>query len=104
VPDVQIVSFDLGGEGSLSMVFTFVIADLPIGIVLNLLHQNCSPDISSLQYYSPKLGWKLKHLIGTEHCLSSAMHVQVLSEDVLFDSSVNGDSSPGELEVPCLMK
>jgi hypothetical protein len=36
-----------------------------------------------------------KHLIGNEDWLSSVMHVQVLSQGVLLDSSVNSDSSPG---------
>jgi hypothetical protein len=37
----------------------------------------------------------LKQLIGNEDWQSSALHVQVLSQDVLLDSSVNSDSSPG---------
>jgi hypothetical protein len=42
-----------------------------------------------------------KQLIGNEDWLPSAMHMQVLSQGVLIDSSVNSDSSPGW---PCLMK
>jgi hypothetical protein len=38
-----------------------------------------------------------KYLIGNEDWLSSVMHVQVLSQGVLLDSSVNNDSSPGWL-------
>jgi hypothetical protein len=77
------------------MVFTFVIADLPINIVIILLHQYYSPDISYLQHYTRRLGLIFKHLIGNEDSLSSAMHVQAHSQGVLFDSSVNSDSSPG---------
>jgi len=40
-------------------------------------------------------GWKFKHLITNEDWVSSSMHVQVLSQVVLLDSSVNSDSSPG---------
>jgi hypothetical protein len=36
-----------------------------------------------------------KYLIGNEDWLSSATHMQVLSQGVLLGSSVNGDSSPG---------
>jgi hypothetical protein len=36
-----------------------------------------------------------KHLIGNEDWLSSATHMQVLSQGVLLGSSVNSDSSPG---------
>jgi hypothetical protein len=36
-----------------------------------------------------------KHLIGNEDWQSSAMHMQVLAQGVLLDSSVNSDSSPG---------
>jgi hypothetical protein len=36
-----------------------------------------------------------EHLIDNEDWLSSAMHVQVLSQGVLLDSYVNSDSSPG---------
>jgi len=78
-----------------SSVFTFVIADLPIGIVIILVLLNYSPDISYLQHYTRKLGWKFKHLIGNEVWQSSAMQVQVLSQGVFLDSSVNSDSSPG---------
>jgi hypothetical protein len=81
-----------------------VIADLPIGIVIILLHQYYSLDITYLQHYTRRLGWMFKHWIGNEDWLSSAMHVQVLSQGVLFDSSVNSDSSPGWPLVPCLMK
>jgi hypothetical protein len=45
-----------------------------------------------------------KHLIGNEDWLSSAMHVQVLSQCVLLDSSMNSDASPGWPLIPCLMK
>jgi len=38
-----------------------------------------------------------KHLIGNDDWLSSAIHVQVLSQGVLLDFSVNSDSSPGWL-------
>jgi hypothetical protein len=76
-------------------VFTFVIADLLIGIVIIQLHQSFSPDISYLQQYTRRLGWMFKHLIGNEDWLSSAIPMQVLSQGVLHDSSVNSDSSPG---------
>jgi hypothetical protein len=36
-----------------------------------------------------------KHFIGNEDWLSFAMHLKVLSQGVLVDSSVNSDSSPG---------
>jgi len=36
-----------------------------------------------------------KQLIGNEDWLSSAMHMQVLSQGVLLDSSLNSNSSPG---------
>jgi hypothetical protein len=38
---------------------------------------------------------ELKHLIGNENWLSSWMHVQVLAQSVILDSSVMSDSSPG---------
>jgi hypothetical protein len=95
LPDVEIIFFDIGLQGRLSRVFPFVIADLQIGIVIILFHHNYSPDISYLQHYTGRLGWMFKYLIGNEDWLSSATHVQVLSQGVLFGSSVNSDSSPG---------
>jgi hypothetical protein len=95
LPDVQIVFFNIGWQSTLSRVFTFAIADLPIGIVIMLLDQNYCPDISYLQLYNRRLGWMFKHLIANEYWLSSAMHVQVLSQGVLLGCSVNSDSSPG---------
>jgi hypothetical protein len=64
-------------------------------IIIILLHQNYSPDISYLQHYTQRVGWMFKYLIGNEEWQSSAMQVQVLSQGVLLDSSVNSDSSPG---------
>jgi len=40
-----------------------------------------------VQHYTRKLGWKLKRLIRNDHWLYSEMHVQVLSQGVLLDSS-----------------
>jgi hypothetical protein len=94
-PQVQLVFFDIGGQGRLSSVFTSVIADLPIGIIIILLHQDYSQGFSYLHHYTRRLGWMFKHLIGNEDWLSSAMHVQVLSQGVLLGSSVNTDFSPG---------
>jgi len=77
-------------------VYTFVIADCPIGIVIILVHPTNSLDMRNVQHYTQKLGWQLKHLIWIEDWLSCAMHVQVLSEGVLRDSSMYSDSLPGE--------
>ena len=74
--------------------FTFVLADLSIGIIIILLLTNYSSDIRNLRHYTRRLGWKFKHLICNEDWLSSSMHVQVLSQVGLLDSSVNSDSSP----------
>jgi len=76
-------------------VFTFVAADFPIGIVIILLHPNNSAEICSIQHCTRRLGWRLKHFIGNEDWLSSAMHVHGLSQCGLLDSSVNSDSSAG---------
>jgi hypothetical protein len=93
--DVQIVFFDIGLQGGRSRVITFVSADFLICIVIILLHQNYIVDISDLQHYTRRLDLALKHLLPNEDWLSSAMHVQVLSQVVLLDSSGNSDFSPG---------
>jgi hypothetical protein len=95
LPNVQIFFFDIGSQGRLYKVFTFVIAGLPIDIVIILYHQNDSPDISYLQHSLRRLDWMIKHLIGNEDWLCSVMHVAVLSQGLLLASSVNSDSSPG---------
>jgi hypothetical protein len=55
-------------------------------------------DISYLKHYTRRLGEKFKHLIDNEDWMSAAMHMQVLSQGGLLDSSVKSDSSPGLAE------
>jgi hypothetical protein len=86
--------FNIGLQGGLSRLCTFIIADLPISFVITLLHQNCSPESSYHQQYTLNLGWKFEYLICHEDWLSSAMHMQVLTQGVLHDSSVNSHFSP----------
>jgi len=95
LPDVQIIFFDMGWEGSLSQLLTLVIANLPIDIVIILLYHHFNPDISYLQHNPRMLCWMFKYFIGNEDWLCSATHVQVLSQVVLSNSSVNSNSSPG---------
>jgi len=66
-----------------------------MGIVIILLHQNYSPDSSYPQHYTRRLGRMFKWLIGHDDWLSSAMHLRVLSQGVVLDSSVNSEFSPG---------
>jgi hypothetical protein len=48
----QNVFFNIGQYSLLSGVFTFVLADLPIGIIIILLHMSYSAAISNLQHYT----------------------------------------------------
>jgi hypothetical protein len=77
------------------MVFTVIVTDLLIGIVIILLHKNYIPYFRNLQHYTEMLGWKFEHVICNEDRLSSSMHVQTLSEGGFLDSSGTIDSSPG---------
>jgi hypothetical protein len=45
-----------------------------------MLHTQYTADISNLQRYTCRLGWKFKHLIGYEDCLTFSINVQVLSQ------------------------
>jgi hypothetical protein len=58
-------------------------------------HHNYSLYIRYLQHYTRRQGWMFKHFIGNEDWLSSAMHMHMLSQGVLLNSSVNSESSPG---------
>jgi hypothetical protein len=53
---VQIIFFDLESQGAPFMVFTFVLADLLISIIIILLHKIYGADISNLRHYNQRLG------------------------------------------------